>query len=207
MRKQGFTLIEMLVVLGIIGVLIGSMVAGFSRMTKSAQRAKAQETVSNAATALSSILATEGAWPKAMLQNTRMNEAVAKALARRGLMGVAYDPNKKKDDDTQDYTPVGTDRFGIVDPWAVAVLKRKPKAGTGEGVPSGGTIADHVLYFAVDKNGDGFVDRGENAPFKIRATAVVWSCGADGVLGNLTSGRSKETADNIYSWKSDQVEN
>lgn len=206
MRKQGFTLIEMLVVLGIIGVLIGSLLAGFSKMTKSAQRAKAQETVSNAATALASILTTEGSWPKALLQNKRMNEQVARALARRNLMGVAYDPNKKKADGTQDYTPVGTDRFGIVDPWAVAVLKRKPSAGSGEAVPTGGTVADHVLYFAIDQDGDGFVDAKENAPCsRVRATAIAWSAGADGKLGEYGK-RSKENADDIYSWQKSQVE-
>ena len=206
MRKQGFTLIEMLVVLGIIGVLIGSLIAGFSKMTKSAQRAKAQETVSNAATALASILASEGSWPKAMLQNTRMNEAVARALARRNLMGVVYDPNAKKSDGTQDYTPKGTDRYGIVDPWAVAVLKRKQSAGTGESVPSGGTIADHVLYFAVDQDGDGFVSQKENAPCsKVRASAIVWCAGADGKLGDYGK-RTKDSADDIYSWQKSQVE-
>lgn len=198
MRKQGFTLIEMLVVLGIIGVLIGSMVAGFSRMTKSAQRAKAQETVSNAATALASILASEGAWPKAMLNNQMMNESVAKALARRNLMGVAYNPNAKKPDGTTDYTPVGTDRCGIVDPWAAAVLKRKPSAGASESVPSGGTVMDHVLWFAVDKDGNGFVEEKEGAPTaKVRASAIVWSAGADGKIG---------TKDDIRSWNLNQVE-
>ena len=53
MRKnKGFTLIEILVVIGIIAVLSGALMMGFGRVTRSAQRAKATELVSQAAQAL-----------------------------------------------------------------------------------------------------------------------------------------------------------
>ena len=55
--KKGFTLIEMLVVIGIIAVLVGASIGGFSAMTRTAERAKCQELVSNVATVLC-ILAT-----------------------------------------------------------------------------------------------------------------------------------------------------
>lgn len=44
--KKGFTLVEMLVVIGIIVILLGASIGGFSKMTKSAERAKARELVS-----------------------------------------------------------------------------------------------------------------------------------------------------------------
>lgn len=205
MNRKGFTLIEMLVVMGIIAVLMGSLVMGFSRITKSAQRAKAQETVSNTATALASILTKEGRWPKVVLSNTRVNEQIARAFAKRGLMSVTYDPNARTSDNKQDYTPMGADKFGIVTPWATTVLKRSPSGGAGQAVPSGGTVSDHVLYYAVDKDGDGIVATGEGAPVNVRATAIVWCCGADGKVGAYGT-RDKDAADDVYSWQRAQEE-
>ena len=71
MKKAGFTLMEMLVVIGIISVLMGVAVAGFGGMTKRAQRAKTQELVSNAATALTMIFQEKKSWPKPKLERPR----------------------------------------------------------------------------------------------------------------------------------------
>ena len=56
MKKSGFTLVEMLVVIGIIAILAAASMVGYSKVVKSARRAKNQELVSNAATALAQIL-------------------------------------------------------------------------------------------------------------------------------------------------------
>lgn len=203
-KQQGFTLVEMLVVMGIIAVLIGALVAGFSRMTKTAQKAKAQETVSNAATALASILTNEGRWPKAISDQSgkQMNEAVAKALAKRSLMSVTHEEDKA--DGTKDYTPAGVDKYGILDPWGAAVLKRNLKnPKTNLKVPSGRTVADHLLWFAVDKDGDGVITTAEGAPVNVRASAIVWCAGADGELGTYGT-HSKAGSDDIYSWSRGQ---
>jgi len=57
--KSGFSLIEMLVVIGIISVLSGALIMGIDRVRKTAQRSKAQEIVSNTATALGLIFQKE----------------------------------------------------------------------------------------------------------------------------------------------------
>ena len=210
MCKRGFTLIEMLVVMGIIAVLTGSLIVGFGRISKTAQRAKAQETVSNAASALSILLQQNGAWPKKIIdcagsnnEGKGMTKEIASIFARKKLMGVSYDVN------STDYTPIGTDRCGIVDPWAVAVLKRSVAAYENTKVPSGGTVKDHRIYYAIDEDGDGIVGQGEdvqvgNPPTKIRvrATAIAWCAGADGKLADLKNARGR--ADDVYSWRADQ---
>ena len=61
--KKGFTLIEMLVVVGIIAILMGASIAGFSKMTKTAEKAKCQELVRNTATAMAAIFNRDGFWP------------------------------------------------------------------------------------------------------------------------------------------------
>lgn len=208
MDRKGFTLIEMLVVLGIIAVLTGSLVVGFGRVTKTAQRAKAQETVSNAAAALSILLQQNGAWPKKIIsqggsdsEGMGMTVDIARIFAQKKLMGVTYDLN------SSDYTPIGTDRCGIVDPWAVAVLKRSRDANENSKVPSGGFVKSHRIFYAIDEDGDGIVGRGENvsvggAPVKVRATAIAWCAGADGVLADPKKERGR--SDDVYSWRADQ---
>ena len=51
MKRRGFTLIEILVVVGIIATLMGVMLASVSTFLKSADKARCQELVSNTATA------------------------------------------------------------------------------------------------------------------------------------------------------------
>ena len=86
--KTGFTLIEMLVVIGIIAVLMGSTVVGIGKMRKTAQKARTQETVSNAATALTIIFQKEMNWPKLISQNFksgsygRLDENVCRAFVK-----------------------------------------------------------------------------------------------------------------------------
>jgi len=210
-NKLGFTMIEMLVVMGIIAILSGALMAGFGRVTKSAQRARAQETVSNVATSLTAMLQKKGRWPTdedgALKSHAGQDgsgygtvEAVARVFAKQGFMNVSY-----KGGTGAGMQLLGTDRCGIVDPWAQAVLKRT-KGGQGAGkdlaVPTGGKVQDHVIYYAIDDDLDGIVeaqDCGERV--KVRASAIAWSAGADGKLGSSFSKRQKDNEDNIYSWR------
>ena len=65
-------------------------------------------------------------------------------------------------------------------------------------VPSGGKVQDHIIYYAVDDDGDGFTDAtvgGENV--KVRASAIAWCAGADGVIAPYAS---RSRSDDVYSW-------
>jgi len=151
-----------------------------------------------------------------------MDENVAKVLFKNGLLNVDC---KKKNDSSTDtldaYTLRGVDRCGIADPWAQDTLRRWDKNLNGNAlltkeVSSGGKVQDHLIYFAVDQNDDGFVEKSEGAPVnKVRAKVITWCAGADGVLGDCsTDKRGKATAnghtgsngDNIYSWQRAQEE-
>ena len=201
-----FTLVELLVVMGIIAILSGAMIAGMSHVTRKAQRAKAQETVSNAATALTYILQKDGMWPSILVRSMgggqgRLDKTVAKVFAKENLMGVAYD--KIAAGERKDYTLKGSDRCGIVTPWAVDVLKRKKDANEGTKVPSGGKVDDHVLYYAIDDDGDGITKASVGgATLNIRGSAAVWCAGADGKLDPYGTGAT----DDVYSWNGKQVE-
>jgi prepilin-type N-terminal cleavage/methylation domain-containing protein len=201
MKKSGFTLVEMLVVIGIIAVLAAASMVGYSKVVKSAKRAKTQELVSNTAAALSHILAKEGVWPEDLLTDTkagRLDENVARVFVKHKLLGLSYNQGTAS---AGSYTLTGKDRCGIVDAEAEAVLKRNKNASRGTKVPSGGTVYDHVLYYAIDDDGDGFTEVSIGGGLKVRANAVVWAAGADGKVEYESLGRN----DDVYSWRPAQV--
>ncbi len=227
-RRTGFTLIEMMVVIGIIAILAAALMGGYSHMVKSAQRTKAVEAVSNAQSALEQLyINKDNSWPRAII-NARtheggyhvMDENVAKVLFQNNLLNV--DCKKTSDQGGLDaYTLRGVDRCGIADPWGQDSLKGADKNQNGatllsRPVSSGGTVQDHLLYFAVDQDGDGKVESSEGAPVNcVRARVIVWCAGADGGLGDCSSdkrgkttvnGRTITNGDNIYSWQRAQEE-
>ncbi|MBQ3289057.1 MAG: type II secretion system protein [Kiritimatiellae bacterium] len=199
---SGFTLIEMLVVMGILAILIGAGMTTFSSATKKAQQARAREVVSNVATALEAIYQRESSFPRRVISNGsrdgEMTADVAYELAKRNAMTLTYDSSTKK--------TVGADRCGILTPWGQDTVKRKGNKGVSDGtaVPSGGTIRDHRIHFAVDTEGLGYVNASVGGEtLKIRASAVAWSCGRDGKIWKYSDGLKR---DNCYSWSRQQVE-
>lgn len=210
--RRGFTLVEMLVVIGIIAVLIGASVAGYSKMTKSADKAKAQELVRDTATALTALFQTEGNWPKRLATAASggdglLDENAALPLARGKYLSLSTD----KPDSPKNATKlVGADRFGVVTPWAAAVIKRKGSSASASDSVSGAvTVRNHTLHYALDLTGQGVIEAkvgGETV--KIRATAAVWSIGKSGGDNGqpwpYSTGRRK---DDVYSWSYGQTQN
>ena len=204
MKKSGFTLVEMLVVIGIIAVLAAASMVGYTRIIKSARKTKTVELVANVATALTYILTKEGTWPEELLQGDgsgQLDKNVAKVFIRYNLLGLSYN---QRTGGEGNYTLTGKDRCGIVDAEAEAVLKRNKRANESTSVPSGKSVQEHILYYAIDDDGDGFTyatlkDSGKQ--LKIRATAVVWAAGPNGVEEYNALGRN----DDVYSWRPTQV--
>ena len=118
--KKGFTLLEMLVVIGIIAILAGASMLGYSKIVKSAKKAKTQELVSNAATALTHVLSKcDGVWPEDLLLrvsggNGLLDADTAKIFIRFNLLGLSYNQQSAKGDVSQ-YRLTGKDRCGVVD--------------------------------------------------------------------------------------------
>lgn len=204
--KRGFTLIEMLVVIGIIGILLAVCTGAFTKMTNTAERTRCQELVSNVATAMTNCFNDKGSWPKAILANNgakdgELDEKAAIPLVRDGYFSMSWNKDKRNPKLT------GLDRLGIVTPWAAAVVKRRGEsASLGDRVPSGGTVRDHLLRYAVDVDGDGIIEGatigGESVD--VRATVVVWCCGKDGKVEAYSKGLKR---DDVYSFAHGQTQN
>ncbi len=203
--KKGFTLVEMLVVIGIIAILAGASMIGYSKVIRTAQKTKNRELVSNAATALTQILTkNNGSWPELLLEKSnggkgRLDKDVCQVFITFDMMGLSH----KADKSNGKYELIGKDRCGIVDSDAEKVLKRSTSASEGTKVPSGGMVQDHILYFAIDEDGDGFTEAQVEGAGKltIRATAVVWAAGPDGKVDYGTMAHN----DDVYSWTPAQV--
>ena len=212
-----FTLIEMLVVLGIIAILIGASIGGYSAMTKSADRARCQEVVSNAATALTALFQNEGSWPKTLALNGatdgKLDENTAYALVANGRSYFSLT--------TKDGKLSGHDRFGILTPWAQAVVKRQGTSASKGSKVGSMTVDDHILHYALDLDGDGRIEGASvgGQSIDVRATAIVWCGGKDGVIdpypyasggaggkGKASRGSGGKT-DDVYSWTPAQTRN
>ena len=199
--KKGFTLIEMLVVVAIIGILVSVSLVAFGPATGAAEKARCQELVSNTATALTALFNDKGRWPKALLADNgakegKLDENAAYPLAKGGYMTLSSENNHLS----------GYDKFGVVSPWAMKVLKEKGTSATrSTRVSGGGTIDDHVLRYALDTDGDGIIEGATvgGQSINVRATAIVWCCGKDGKIEAYSEGIRR---DDVYSWHKGQTE-
>jgi prepilin-type N-terminal cleavage/methylation domain-containing protein len=210
--KKGFTLIEMLVVIGIIAVLVGASIGGFSAMTRTAERAKCQELVSNVATALTVMFQQEGVWPKRLAKNGASDGQLDADAAYAFVSGTT----KYLSLSASGGRLTGIDRFGVVSPWATALLKRRGNSASLSDVVSAGpsgsmTVQDHILHYALDLDGDGIIQGASvgNQTIDVRATAIVWCGGKDGFVSPYpyANGGKGGKTDDVYSWTPGQTKN
>ncbi len=198
---RGFTLAEMLVVIGIIGILIAVMAGGFTIVQTLAWKTRSQELVSNVATALSIYIQKEGSWPDEFLRSKgNVNNEVCKVLQEAKLLDVT---TVKSDGTINQNSP---ERLGLFSPWGQRIIRKNPKLTASLGaLPSNVELQKHILQFRVDLNLDGKIDQNDatlgTIPGKgttIRASAIVWSCGPSGKADGETGARNPQ--ENSQSW-------
>ena len=224
---SGFTLVEMLVVIGIIAVLIGASFGSYNAFVKKASRGRCAELVHDVQVAIVGVMQKENAWPRGLLaaqgapRDGILTKEAGAALAKRGALSLTYRKTEDQDGNSI-YELSGNDRCGVVTPWAADVIKHNVNATGGTDVPSGGIVDDHRLHFALDDDFDGRVNASVGGVgITVRASAIVWCGGANGVIapypyagggggggghGENTGTHKGDRNDDVYSWSPDQVE-
>jgi prepilin-type N-terminal cleavage/methylation domain-containing protein len=199
--NKGFTLVEMLVVMGLIGLLIAMMTGALKYVQTTAWQSRSQELVSNVATALTIYIQREGVWPKEILESGGVvNNEVCKVLQLSRLLDVT---TVKADGTINQNSP---ERFGLLSPWGQRMVKLSPKVTASLGsLPPDAALRKHMLQFRVDINLDGKIDSsdGQLGPIPgegsvIRASAMVWACGPNGKEDGNTG--AKNPRENRQSW-------
>ncbi|MFO7936460.1 MAG: prepilin-type N-terminal cleavage/methylation domain-containing protein [Kiritimatiellia bacterium] len=199
-RVSGFTLIEMLVIIGILGIIAATLLPSVTHLKKAAKRAKALTTVTDAKVAMNLYLQQKRAWSATMLEAREIDYNVAKELSDEDLLDLVVpdDPS----------TSTSLDRFGLLDDWGRDQLRRNPDVTSETHTGTDGVdISDHRIQFRLDENYDGYVDGSEGSPLglKIRGNVILWSRGPDGKDDFENSGR-RYPYDDLISWDHSKVQ-
>jgi len=202
--NRGFTLVEMLVVMGLIGLLLALMTGALKYVQSTAWQARSQELVSNVATALTVYIQREGTWPDEILSSGGVvNNEVCKVLQQARLLDVTTVINTNGVVSINQNSP---ERFGLLSPWGQRLVRQNPKMQASLGaLPSDTQMVRHMLQFRVDTTLDGKIDSEDaqlgailgNASV-IRASAIVWACGPNGKEDGNTG--AKKSRENRQSW-------
>jgi prepilin-type N-terminal cleavage/methylation domain-containing protein len=186
-RVGGFTMVEMLVVIGILGILSAALLSMFGSVKEKARNLQAQNLVGEVATAFTRYLQDHRVWPAEWSGALEMDAQVCRVLQSERLMDVTPFKRRANGTLTAEEDKTSLDRFGLLDPWAQLALKRAMRKGMStvastDEVSRGRTFANHRIQYRLDKNYDGFVDNTEGSPqgVRVRAAVLVWSRGPDG---------------------------
>lgn len=191
-KKRGFTMVELLIVIGIIGMLSTVLIVSFGKVKSIAMRNEAQKVVDQAKVSLEAVLLAKQSWPVVLINNMSQgfNRDVCWYLQQNNYMDLTT-KEKNRQNGVWDWSETSLDRFGLLDPWGRTALKINTGAKSDTEELGNGNVSvfrDHVLQYRLDLNGDGFIDssdcRGCSMPvegMRIRASVMVWSRGEDGI--------------------------
>lgn len=167
--RQGFTMIELLVVIVIIGVLSGLTIGATAHFIESARKKNAADMCRQIAVAWSKFHTDTSFWPDTYGINSpgvkKMDTEMCLVLGSGGFLDVAYiDENatsgqkKNKDNDSQL-------KYGLLSP----IGEKRFKKGSS----SNSKMERYLYQFVLDVNEDGVIDASDGMPEKVRGGTTI----------------------------------
>ncbi len=201
--RRGYTLVEMLVVIGIIGVLGVALLGSFSYLKTTAWQTRAQTQVSHVAAGLTVYLQNERSWPDVLLAKTEFDAEACALLQNAKIVDITTWKDFNSDGTGKTLNENSPDRYGLLDPWGVSIMRKNPLSLED-------AVKNHRLQFRLDKNFDGYVDASEGSPngVKVRGSVLVWSRGPDGYdddSGKNPKAKHRYPYDDRLSWNYGQA--
>ena len=184
--RAGFTMIELLVVIVILGVLTAATMGGFTHFIESAHKKNAADICEQIKVAWTNYHREVGFWPeeyKISSANVKqMDPDMCLVIGKAGFLDVIY-IDKDGDDQTQRGLKKNKDKeaelkVGMLSPLGTKLFKAGRR---------GKDVEQYLYQFVLDVNEDGIVDGSDGLPSKlqvaggkVRGDAAVWCWAKDG---------------------------
>ncbi|MGN0890757.1 MAG: prepilin-type N-terminal cleavage/methylation domain-containing protein [Candidatus Spyradenecus sp.] len=173
--REGFTLIEILVVIVIIGVLGGLGMGGYSYFIEQARKKNAADMCAQIATAWTNFHRDLTFWPDEYKIGSsgvkEMDTDMCLVLGKGKYLDVLYIDSDSPAGLKRNKENEAELKYGMLDPIGERLFKRNPRSAK---------IKEHLYQFCLDVNEDGIVDGSDGMPAnvlqgkKIRGDAAVW---------------------------------
>lgn len=170
--RKGFTLVELLVVIVILGVLIAACAGAYAHFIEQSRRKNAADVCDQIAAAWTTYHRDLGFWPDEVGRSgvQEMDTEMCTILGKAGVLDVLYidssDSNSAADGLRRNRDNVAELRYGLLDPIGQRLFDNGRR---------GSEVEDHLYQFVLDDDEDGVIELpSEVGGGRIRADAAVW---------------------------------
>ncbi len=193
LHSRGFTLVELLVVVGILALLMAILLPAVNKLMGKAEVSRAKADVQRVANAWQSYYAEYQRWPvkNGLLFGTwgwgqsGAEGSTGMPTVVQVMTNIMYPATSVQEAGNRNMHPIVTN----FNPKGIVFM-----AYDSDAVDAGGNLVDpwgNPYFFLFDVNGDGRIQRGGSVVTAVYASVIVWSLGPDAVM----------SGDDINSWE------